>query len=630
MDTNNTIFALDIGTRTVVGVFGCLEDNCFTILDWEIMEQKSRAMKDGQVHNIDDVAKTVLQVKERLEERLGIKLENVAIAAAGRVLKTKNIHIEKLSDPKLEVTRENIEELELEGIKQGQQELDKEQLMGEEAEIYYCVGYSVKECYVNGYVISELLGQKGRSIGMDILATFLPNTVIDSLYSVTSRAGLMVTNLTLEPIAAINVAIPKELRMLNLAMVDIGAGTSDIALTKNGTVVAYSMVPVAGDEITEEICHSCLVDFATGEKIKLAYGTGKKEIKYKDIMGMKQVKKPEDIRSIIQTPMNTLADGISNAILQFNGKCPNAVFLVGGGSRIQGLTDMIADRLDIPRERVAVKRREDVQGIKLKFNGKALTGPEAVTPLGIGITALRNKDRDFMYVMVNDKRIKLYSSQAITAGDAIAMAGIKPQELLGRRGDSISFKLNNESRFVQGEPGIPGTIIINGEKSSLMTPIRAKDLITIIPGGRGEEGKVSIEDIREYYSGKIVEIRVNGQQVGDGYIVKNGDNVVVREVVIEAEKTQEKEINRAIEPPKMKIIVNGRQLEMEESIQGNIFVDIFKYVDIDPSAIAVDGKIELTLNGRPVAYTDPIKEGDVIEIQPGRRPAGGQGQFSIN
>ena len=68
--------------------------------------------------------------------------------------------------------------------------------------------------------------------------------VVESLYTVMERAGMEVTCLTLEPIAALNVAIPKELRLLNLALVDVGAGTSDIAITKSGTIIAYDMAPL--------------------------------------------------------------------------------------------------------------------------------------------------------------------------------------------------------------------------------------------------------------------------------------------------------------------------------------------------------------------------------------------------
>lgn len=106
---------------------------------------------------------------------------------------------------------------------------------------------------------------------------------MDGLYAAVNQAGLEVANLTLEPIAAINVAIPESYRLLNIALVDIGAGTSDISITKDGSIIAYGMIPLAGDELTELIVQNYLVDFKTAEYIKLQ-STTEEEITYKDIM----------------------------------------------------------------------------------------------------------------------------------------------------------------------------------------------------------------------------------------------------------------------------------------------------------------------------------------------------------
>ena len=90
------------------------------------------------------------------------------------------------------------------------------------------------------------------------------------MFAVLKKSGLVPTNITLEPISAINAIVPEELRKLNIVLVDIGAGTSDLAITGGGFVFAYGMVPLAGDEITEVISESLLVDFATAERIKRA------------------------------------------------------------------------------------------------------------------------------------------------------------------------------------------------------------------------------------------------------------------------------------------------------------------------------------------------------------------------
>src|SRR5690625_5853026 len=94
--------------------------------------------------------------------------------------------------------------------------------------------------------------------------------VIESLLAAIVRGDLEMDALTLEPIAAIDVLIPESMRRLNIALVDIGAGTSDIALTRDGTVTAYGMVPVAGDEITEALSDAYLLDYREAEQMKRA------------------------------------------------------------------------------------------------------------------------------------------------------------------------------------------------------------------------------------------------------------------------------------------------------------------------------------------------------------------------
>lgn len=116
--------------------------------------------------------------------------------------------------------------------------------------------------------IGSLIDQQGNEASVEIISTFLPKVVVESLISALHRADLDMHALTLEPIAAINVLIPQSMRRLNVALVDIGAGTSDIAITDEGTVVAYGMVPIAGDEITEAISDQLLLDFPLAEQAK--------------------------------------------------------------------------------------------------------------------------------------------------------------------------------------------------------------------------------------------------------------------------------------------------------------------------------------------------------------------------
>jgi cell division protein FtsA len=538
MYQDDLIFAMDIGTRTVVGVVGIQEGDTLKIIATEVCEHKSRAMLDGQIHDIGQVALAVSQVRENLEKRLNITLKKVAIAAAGRVLKTCQVKIEKNIEQSREIDKDLVNSIEIEGIQQAQMNLDNDS-SPEEKNQFYCVGYSIINYYLNGITISNLIGHKGKSIGADVLATFLPIVVVDSLYAVIKKVGLEVSSLTLEPIAAINAAIPDDLRLLNLALVDIGAGTSDIALTKDGSVIAYAMVPQAGDELTECLCQNYLVDFNTGEKIKIALSSGKNTISFTDIMKVKHNVSKDEVYQKLDETIRSLAETIADKILEYNQKAPNAVFLVGGGSRIKGLAELIARNLNLPIERVAVRGRDVIRNIR--YCDKKLNGPESITPYGIAITSQIYSGKDFMTVSVNDKKIKLFNSKKLTVGDALLLYGFDASQLIGRTGKSISFYVDGEMRTVRGGYGTSAEIYLNGKPSSIDTVISYGDKISVTPAVDGKNASVRLSDIIGDRPSGIVRLNgnpvnisatvlINGAEVGADTQIKDGDRIAISQI----------------------------------------------------------------------------------------------------
>ncbi|MCI7498799.1 MAG: pilus assembly protein PilM, partial [Oscillospiraceae bacterium] len=263
----NDIFALDIGTRNVVGVIGHMEDGVFTVSEAVSVPHKRRAMLDGQIEDIVETSRIVNQVKEALEEKAEMTLSRVAIAAAGRALKTKRASVVTELDGRESITENMLKSLELEAVAKAQSELDSDNTS--ENVTFYCVGHTVTKYALDDYPIKSLLGHKGKKVEVELIAAFLPSLVVESLYTVMDMNGLDVCSLTLEPIAAMNVIIPPEVRLINIALVDIGAGTTDIAISRSGSIVAYAMATIAGDEITEDIIQKYLVDFETAENMKL-------------------------------------------------------------------------------------------------------------------------------------------------------------------------------------------------------------------------------------------------------------------------------------------------------------------------------------------------------------------------
>lgn len=528
------VFGLDIGTRSLVGTVGAREDeHTFKVYAIAQAEHETRAMLDGQIHDIPKVSESIRKMKKKLETELGKELTEVSIAAAGRVLKTVKVK------PFIEFTEETIihddeiHTLEMLGVEEAYKTIRASEEKGND---FYCVGYSVMHYYINGQQMVNLEEHKGTRIDAELIATFLPRDVVDDLYAAVENAGLNVANLTLEPIAAIDIAIPEKFRLLNIALVDVGAGTSDICITNDGCVIAYGMIPHAGDEITEIIARLCLVDFNTAEEIKRDLGNP--TVEFKDIMDITQTMNSEDILKTIAPTLNSITEEIAEKIKELNGgKSVSAVFVVGGGGKVKGFTEHIAEILGLQKERVALRGKEVLGEVEFA-DENVEKDPMLVTPIGICYSYYESRN-NFIYVTLNDTRIKLYDNNKLTIYDVLSQDGFSNDDLFPKRGKSINYTLDGTRRVERGEVGEPAEIKLNGNIVSISKPISKNDVITIKPSTSGAPAKLLVNKIREMdnpfhiiFNGKELSCpklaEVNGRLVPGFYEVADGDNVVIR------------------------------------------------------------------------------------------------------
>lgn len=499
------IFALDIGTRVVMGlVMKKGQDQSYEILASARTEHRQRAMYDGQVHDVDEVARAVIKVKETLEKKLGITLTQVAVAAAGRALRTEVAFAEHSELLPVRWEREDVLALEMEAVHQALHQLQSS--TGDDPQSYHCVGYNTIARWNEGEEISNLIGQRGNSAKVSVIATFLPRTVVDGLVAVLTRVGLEMTSLTLEPIAAGMAAIPVNMRRLNLALVDIGAGTADIALTRKGTFFAYGMVPMAGDEVTEAICAHYLLDFQVGEKVKREINK-KARLSFMDFLGTKVVVDREEVLNLISSVVKTLTENIAKEIFDLNRETPQAIILIGGGSLTPMLVEMLAETLEMPQNRVGIQVRERLGEV---YGDKSLKGPESVTPIGIGIAALEQNGLQYYTVMVNTTPVPIFDLQLTTVAEALLAAGIQPRSFFGKPGAALTFEWNNEMRVIKGKMGTPAVLTINGIPGKLDQALSAGDEITFFPGEVGADAQACISEILPPSDAK--SIFFNGEQ----------------------------------------------------------------------------------------------------------------------
>ncbi len=515
----NNVFGLDIGTRNVVGTVGYqTDDKEFVVTAQYVREHETRAMLDGQIHDIGRVAKTIKEVKDELEKQTGQPLEEVCIAAAGRVLKTVTTHVEYEYAQESVVTGEDVHTLDLLGIEKAQEALKE---VNDTSYKFYCVGYSTVKFFLNDEVFISLEGHKANKIGEDIIVTFLPEDVVDGLYAAVGQAGLSVANMTLEPIAAINVAIPENYRMLNIALVDVGAGTSDISITRDGSIIAYGMIPHAGDELTEVIVQHFLVDFNMAESIKLQ-STTSDTVTYKDIMSIEHTIPAQDVWDVAAPVVDNIAQEVSTKIRELNGdKTVSACFVVGGGGKIHGFTEKLAEDLDLPEERVAL-RGEEVLGDVTFEQEDIKKDPLLVTPIGICLNYYDQRN-NFIMVRFNGERIKLYDNNRLTIVDAALQAGFPNDELFPKRGTPINFTVNGVARLVRGEAGDGAVVTMNGKPASINTPLEPNSEIVIEPSTAGEAAVYKISQLDEY-NHSVITFIINGRRVScPRFVQVNGE-----------------------------------------------------------------------------------------------------------
>ena len=607
------LFALDIGTRSVVGIILEVNEDQHHVADILVKEHKERAMVDGQIHNVLYVAELISEIKSALEEKHG-PLTKVSVAAAGRALKTEQASVTVNIKNRPIFTEEDIARLELQAVQQAQAQLLQQK---EESKIshYYCVGYSVLYYRLDGEEIGSLLDQQGDEATIEVIATFLPRVVVESLLAALKRANLEMEALTLEPIAAINVLIPPTMRRLNVALVDIGAGTSDIAITDKSTIVAYGMVPTAGDEITEALSDHYLLDFPIAETAKRQMHT-EEQIAIQDILGFDEFHPREEVLAAIMPAIENLAKAIGEEILRLNNNvAPKAVMLVGGGSLTPNLPEELCKVLDLPANRVAVRGIDAIQNLT-RDESIPIT-PELVTPIGIAIAA-KKAPIHYMSLTVNEQIIRLFELKEMTVADAFLAANIRAKHLYGKPGHGLSLTVNGQDIFIPGGHGQPARILVNGEEASTKTQIKSGDRVELIEGKNGQVATATVRDIVDGVSMLSVTIQ------GTPY---------------------------AIEP---KVFVNGEIASLEQALKDRDVVtfetvetieDVFRYTNnseyIDKLRaffVHIDGKptmlpefsAQLFINGKPGKLHYPVQNADTITFEQAILPTAGHVANALN
>lgn len=523
------IYSLDIGTRCVKGVIAEKQNASLKIRSMVVMEHEERAMLDGAIHDVQKVSRIVESVTKQLQAEIGLELKQVSVAMAGRFLRTS------IGESSLDVSQDHaissdtVRMIEMNAISASIQELDVK------SHEMYCVGYSVLYYSLDGEWIRNLEGQRGKEAYVKVIAAFLPAYVVNAMMNVLEQTSLAPEHITLEPIAAMSLVVPTDLRKLNIALVDVGAGTSDIAISREGTIIAYGMVPMAGDEITERLCEHYLLDFSTAENVKRALSREDPpcEIVVQDILDTSVTITREEWLDIISPTVESIIEQITSEILNLNGKPPAAVLIIGGGAKVSGFAETLAQKLKLPQSRVALKMVENLSMID--DPDQLLHGSEYITPVGIANSVGTHTGSVFVRVSVNGTPTDLMAIDGKnTVMQALLQLGYRVEAIIGKPGPAIALEVNGELTFIKGTMGKEAKITVNGKRASTRSRLSHGDMIHFEPGMEGHAPSVFLSSMIKKVSilvdGSVVEVwpkvTLNGEETHSDIEIQDKDIIV--------------------------------------------------------------------------------------------------------
>ncbi|AGB41959.1 actin-like ATPase involved in cell division [Halobacteroides halobius DSM 5150] len=376
--------ALDIGTEYVKAVVVKFDEQYICeIIGYGRVQQSYSNMDGGAVSNIEDVIKKSYEAIEEATEMAEVEPEEIVIGIAGEFVKgdvTTLNHKRLFSKRKLK--RKELDNLAQETQKKALNQAREELLAdtGLDNVKVQLINSSIVEIKLDGYKITNPEEFQGKNLELTAFNTFAPLVHIGALETIADRLGYKLVGIIAEPFAIAKSIMSNEAYEFGAIVIDIGGGTTDIALIRNGGIEGTKMFSLAGRAFTKTLAREFNLSLQKAEELKIAYSTGK-------------LNETEEIDKLLKSDLNLLYEGIEVALdkLAQSEALPQKIYLCGGGSSLNGLFDGIQKRRmyeNLPFFRkpdIKLLSAEDITGVKDRIG--RLTGAENVTPKSLALQA---------------------------------------------------------------------------------------------------------------------------------------------------------------------------------------------------------------------------------------------------
>lgn len=318
-EIRNHIVGLDIGTSKIVAIVAELQpEGGLKVIG--LGQHLSRGLRKGVVVNIDSTVQAIQRALEEAELMADCKIANVFTGIAGNHIKSLNSHgMVKIKDA--EVTQADVDRV---------IETARAVALPSDQQILHIL---TQEFIIDGQEdVREPIGMSGMKLEVKVHIVTGAVSAAQNIIKCVKRCGLEVSDLILQPLASSLSVLTEDEKELGVCLVDIGGGTTDIAVFKQGSIRHTAVIPIAGDQITNDIAVAFRTPTQSAEEIKVRYGCALRQLSDpKDIVEVPGV----DGREPRQLSLQTLAEVIEPRVVELYD-------LVLAELRRSGLEEMIA------------------------------------------------------------------------------------------------------------------------------------------------------------------------------------------------------------------------------------------------------------------------------------------------
>lgn len=358
------IVALDIGTEYVKVVTAEYDGDELKIIGSGKARQEPDAMTAGAVSDISKVVETCDAALIQAENMSGISPRKTVIGVAGELVKGRaNTVTYKRANSEEEITDEEFESI-IERIQQAAYERAKSELTwetGTEDIDVKIVNSAVVSIEIDGYKVTNPIGFQGKEVKVHVYNAFAPLVHVGALEKIATELDLELITIAAEPYAVAKAVIgPQSNSELDAVFVDIGGGTTDVALVTEGGIDGTVMFAVGGRSFTKSIANNTGLDLEKAENVKLKYS--RNPSKYSG-------EKVELVKESLNSTIDLWLQGLSIALedLADKNNIPSDIMFCGGGSSLRQLRQAVQSkswRSDLQLHQLPKPKLIDISNIK--------------------------------------------------------------------------------------------------------------------------------------------------------------------------------------------------------------------------------------------------------------------------